>query len=284
MMQEGDILDSLKKIGRKDLADNIEQFKESQFQILFEAAAKLKSNLVARLNEQYRMHEQIMNTINHFYKDEFTGGKGLECGIKNVMDINDYNNGGSRYHGLLFEPFINPDRHVLWVDVPDYEDKQEIGSTSRTNRAEAEAVALVIRALKKSINFDEYYSAQKSQEDKEIGIITFYGAQAGLLEEMKRENKLEPSIPYRINVVDKFQGMERNIVIISTVRNNKDNDFGFTIDPRRINVGFSRAKSLLIIVGSRSFLSKNPDYAKSIQTIGANKIDLQTLRHLVNNG
>jgi superfamily I DNA and/or RNA helicase len=227
------------------------------------------------------MHEQIMNTINHFYKDEENGMEGLKCGIKDSMDINDPSIGGSRYHGICLEPFMNPDRHVLWVDVPDYEDKQLIGSTSRTNKAEAEAVALVIKALKKADGFDKYIASQVAKEDKEIGIITFYGAQAAILEEMKKNGKLDSSLSYRINVVDKFQGMERNIVIISTVRNNSNNDFGFTSDPRRINVGFSRAKSLLIIVGNRSFLSKNADYAKAISAIGNNRIDVRTLKHLV---
>ncbi len=281
MMQEGNILDALKHIGRKDLADRIDQFKQSQFELLYEASSKLKNSLVAPLNEQYRMHEQIMNTINHFYKDEENGMEGLKCGIKDSMDINDPSIGGSRYHGICLEPFMNPDRHVLWVDVPDYEDKQLIGSTSRTNKAEAEAVALVIKALKKADGFDKYIASQVAKEDKEIGIITFYGAQAAILEEMKKNGKLDSSLSYRINVVDKFQGMERNIVIISTVRNNSNNDFGFTSDPRRINVGFSRAKSLLIIVGNRSFLSKNADYAKAISAIGNNRIDVRTLKHLV---
>ena len=287
MMQEGNILDALKRIGRKDLADRIDQFKQSQFELLYEASSKLKNSLVAPLNEQYRMHEQIMNTINHFYKDEENGMEGLKCGIKDSMDKDDPSNGGSRYHGIRLEPFMNADRHVLWVDVPDYEDKQQAGSTSRTNKAEAEAIALVIKALKKAEGFDKFMAAQVAKEDKEIGIITFYGAQAALLEEMKKNGKLDPSLSYRINVVDKFQGMERNIVIISTVRSNNEGakGLGFTSDPRRINVGFSRAKSLLIIVGNRSFLSKNnADYARAISAIGNNRIDVQTLKHLVKNG
>lgn len=286
MMQEGNILDALRKINRKDLAERIEQFKESQFELLYEASAKLKNSLVASLNEQYRMHEQIMNTINHFYKDDNNDQDGLICGIKENMDIDDPNNGGSRYHGITLEPFMNPDRHVLWVDVPDLEDQQAPGSTSRTNKAEVEAITLVIKALKKSAGFSEFMERQKTKEDKEIGIITFYGAQAALIEEMKAKGKLDPAYNYRINVVDKFQGMERNIVIISTVRNNNYtvNPFGFTSDPRRINVGFSRAKCLLIIVGNRSFLSKNADYAKAIAAIGNNRIDVQTLKHLVKNG
>ena len=156
---------------------------------------------------------------------------------------------------MIFEPFINPDRHVLWVDVPDFEDKQQPGSTSRTNKAEAEAVALVIKALKKAEGFDDYMSQQVAKEDKEIGIITFYGAQAALLEEMKKTGKLDSSLSYRINVVDKFQGMERNIIIISTA-----------------------------IISHHAKIKNNADYAKVVSAIGNNKIDIQTLKHLVKNG
>ena len=82
-------------------------------------------------------------------------------------------------------------------------------------------------------------------------------------EQHKFEDKFQ--IPLRINTVDRFQGMERNIIIISTVRSNKqykekqgrkiqiDNRnypfaLGFARELQRINVGFSRAKRLLIVV------------------------------------
>jgi superfamily I DNA and/or RNA helicase len=77
---------------------------------------------------------------------------------------------------------------------------------------------------------------------------------------------------------------KEKMIIISTIRSNNEGPrgLGFTSDPRRINVGYSRAKSLLIIVGNRSFLSRNnAEYAKAISTIRNNKIDMQTLKHLI---
>ena len=108
-------------------------------------------------------------------------------------------------------------------------------------------------------------------EDEEIGIITFYGAQVKELQKMHKEGKFGPG-KYKIDVVDSFQGMERNIVIISTVRTDK---IGFAKAIERINVAFSRAKRLLIVVGDKDFFAKNPDYRTSIQAmevIGINQL------------
>ena len=61
-----------------------------------------------------------------------------------------------------------------------------------------------------------------------------------------------------ISTVDDFQGDERDIIIVSMVRNPKDHRFNaeFVKQYERINVAFSRARKLLIIVGAKKFLSE----------------------------
>ena len=95
-------------------------------------------------------------------------------------------------------------------------------------------------------------------EDKEIGIITFYSAQS---KEIKKKYKGKN---YRMDVVDRFQGMERNIIIVSTVRSNSKNNIGFAREIERINVAFSRARRLLIVVGNKKQFESNSNYAASI--------------------
>ena len=65
-----------------------------------------------------------------------------------------------------------------------------------------------------------------------------------------------------------FQGMERNIVIVSTVRSNKavhgtgieeNRKAGFADSPERLNVALSRARRLLIVVGNKDFFSTIKD-------------------------
>lgn len=82
-----------------------------------------------------------------------------------------------------------------------------------------------------------------------IGIISLYAAQSWALNRRIQH----PSV--QISTVDAFQGNEKDVIILSTVRSN---GIGFTADPRRLNVAITRAKSQLIVVGNRQLLSSNP--------------------------
>lgn len=88
MMDENTIDSALEKIGKKDVAEKLQKA-ESQFKRLFEAAAKVRKTVVSTLDTQYRMHEQIMNTIKQFYQEELAATGGLKCGIIESMDIPD---------------------------------------------------------------------------------------------------------------------------------------------------------------------------------------------------
>lgn len=61
-------------------------------------------------------------------------------------------------------------------------------------------------------------------------------------------------LPLLIDTVDAFQGNEREVIIISTVRSPGIESFKFIHDPRRFNVAISRAKWLLITIGNRDVL------------------------------
>jgi superfamily I DNA and/or RNA helicase len=57
----------------------------------------------------------------------------------------------------------------------------------------------------------------------------------------------------RVGTVDKFQGQEAEIVIVSMATSNEDylpRDIGFLYSKNRLNVAVSRAKSLACIVAS----------------------------------
>lgn len=245
---------------------------------------QIDEKLKGVFNYQFRMHPAINEVIKQFYKDE----GGLECGLVYPKDLGindpDYiNNGASRFHGITAGP-IDPNVHVLWIDSSSPE---MLDGTSRVNYGEVEIIRKLLRELNDSDSFHEYNNRWSSVEDKQIGLISFYGKQLRLLMEMARE--FHPNeMPIRVSTVDRFQGMERNIIIVSMVRSHclqtekgqkpnytkygedgypKQEDLGFAQSPNRLNVALSRAKRLLIIVGDSQLFRTKAIYDNVYNTV-----------------
>lgn len=53
------------------------------------------------------------------------------------------------------------------------------------------------------------------------------------------------------------QGREKDVAIFSTVRSKQGTTIGFVADEQRINVGLTRARCSLIIVGNAATLQRN---------------------------
>nr|WP_244310301.1 AAA domain-containing protein [Leptospira noumeaensis] len=60
--------------------------------------------------------------------------------------------------------------------------------------------------------------------------------------------------------IDSFQGRESEIVILSLVRSNDDGEIGFLLNPKRLNVALTRAKSHLILIGDSGTLCQNKEF------------------------
>ena len=96
----------------------------------------------------------------------------------------------------------------------------------------------------------EYFSKGKllsgTIEKKDILVIAPYNAQVNLLKNYLNDKA-------RVSTVDKFQGQEAPIAIFSLTASTGDDaprGLDFLLQPNRLNVAISRAKCLLIIVGS----------------------------------
>lgn len=91
----------------------------------------------------------------------------------------------------------------------------------------------------------------KQARSLDIGIITGYRAQKDLIKKSVSNSNYENIGKIDINTLDAFQGRENDIIIYSTVRTRRS--IGFQKEKERINVAFSRAKKLLIVVGDLDF-------------------------------
>ncbi|GAA5803182.1 hypothetical protein HPULCUR_008658 [Helicostylum pulchrum] len=79
----------------------------------------------------------------------------------------------------------------------------------------------------------------------QIGVITPYTAQVFSLQDVvnKRCKDIE------VNSIDGYQGREKECIIISMVRSNKEGNVGFLSDKRRLNVAMARARRQLVVIG-----------------------------------
>lgn len=88
-------------------------------------------------------------------------------------------------------------------------------------------------------------------EETDIGIISPYRAQRDRI--FEQFNGEFPKI--EIGTVDAFQGREKKIILLSTVRS-RTKHVGFLRNEKRLNVALTRAQCLLIIVGNSATLQK----------------------------
>jgi len=67
----------------------------------------------------------------------------------------------------------------------------------------------------------------------------------------------------KVGTVEEFQGQERMVMILSTVRVQaveEHDSMGFISSPNRINVALTRAKALLIVVGDPHMLAMDRNW------------------------
>jgi helicase MOV-10 len=168
-----------------------------------------------KLLRNYRSHESILNIPNQlFYKSELQ-----VFADKGVSDK------------LLKWDGLNNDQHPLLFIHLKGEEKRYSHESSFYNRAESEVVRKVV---------DDLLSFGVTED--QIGVITPYSSQS--------LNLQEDITGVEIGTVERFQGKERKVIIISTVRSNEDSILGFLGNPKRFNVAVTRAKALLIVVGN----------------------------------
>ncbi|KAL5703621.1 putative helicase MAGATAMA 3 [Ranunculus cassubicifolius] len=196
---------------------------------------------VEMLDTQYRMHPQISKfPSQEFYEGGLHDGPGLEDLTERAWHV---------YR--CFGPFA-------FFDVAGVE-SQPSGSGSWVNHDEVEFILLLYHKL--VTNYPDLKSSAK------LAIITPYRHQLKLIRDRFHEKfGVESKKLVDINTVDGFQGREKDVAIFSCVRANKQKGIGFLADFRRMNVGITRAKSSVLVVGSASALKQDNHWKNLVES------------------
>ncbi len=227
--------------------------REGLRETLFEKCIKRQPATARMLTVQYRMHQQIME----FSSEQFYDGQ-LEA-HQSVRDA------GLDAYDLDFAP----DLPVEFLDTAGLSFLEITIPESRSTANPEEADLLLQRLAQLLERYDPAAHEQREHEhgDHEqgrltIGVIAPYRAQINcLLDTIEENDALSGFLQHRmlsVGTVDSFQGQERDIIAISLTRSNNRGEIGFLSDIRRMNVGMTRARRKLLLVGDSSTLGAHP--------------------------
>ncbi|ETV98167.1 hypothetical protein, variant 2 [Aphanomyces invadans] len=192
---------------------------------------------VHMLRTQYRSHPTISAFPRHF----FYGGI-LQDG-QNVCQPA-YS---KMYHSLA--PAFQP---LVFFNLSN--SREGMSSMSRSNPMEVKLAVNLYLTLRNSCPPDAIRG--------KVGVITPYAAQ---MDELKRAFAVACGGDFHqdveINTVDGYQGREKDIIILSTVRSDPRKGVGFLNDIRRMNVALTRAKFACYVLGSEAALQNSKPWA-----------------------
>ncbi|GAB5359847.1 hypothetical protein AAMO2058_000577200 [Amorphochlora amoebiformis] len=190
---------------------------------------------VARLSRQYRMAFDIMllpNTL--IYNHQLTCATQAVADSKLILDCKEPVDQWLRR-------VLEPETRVGFIDtdlVNSAAEKREFGGY--LNKVEVRVVKEIVNAL--------FRGGIKGEQ---IGVVSPYRRQLVALRKVLGEGK-----GVMAETVDKFQGLDKDCIVISLVRSNHNREVGKLLrDWRRINVAITRAKKKLVFVGSLATLS-----------------------------
>lgn len=229
---------------------------------LFKLLSDTHPDSVVNLEHQYRMSEDIMALSNTLIYE----GR-LKCGTEDLrfrkLEIPNMD-ALERHHfdlsAVLSQPtatpntfctgigscwlrdMVDPGTRVSFINTDGLPSSREEAKGNRiVNPCEARIVVQLVDAL-----------LTVGVPASEIGVMTHYRSQLSLLRHGLRGHG---NGAIEMHTADRFQGRDKEVVILSLVRSNEACSIGDLLkDWRRINVAFTRAKTKLLVVGSKSTL------------------------------
>ncbi|MCI0473830.1 MAG: DNA2/NAM7 family helicase, partial [Ignavibacteria bacterium] len=223
---------SLKSIGLTNL--NI-----SYFERMYNNCIKKNwHESIGMLKSQYRMHADISGLVNNAYKGE----------LKPVLDAQTtpfrlYN----LKSGDKLEKALSSSRTIFFGSA--------FEKTSKTNRDEAFKTISILKRIKGV--YGDSFSEEKA------GVVTPWRAQIALIKSLTAGDNTLKNIT--VDTVERFQGSEREIIIISlavynSMQVSRMQSLNTDMIDRKLLVALSRAKEQVIILGNESVLKDLGSY------------------------
>ncbi|XP_052600809.1 DNA replication ATP-dependent helicase/nuclease DNA2 [Peromyscus californicus insignis] len=229
---------------------------------------------VVQLTVQYRMNSKIMSLSNKLTYE----GK-LECGSDKVANsvialpnFKDVKLNLELYAHDSDNPWLagafEPDNPVCFLNTDKVPAPEQIENGGVSNITEARLVVFLTSVFIKA-----------GCSPSNIGIIAPYRQQLRTISDLLARSSVGR---VEVNTVDKYQGRDKSLILVSFVRSNKDGTLGELLkDWRRLNVAITRAKHKLILLGSVSSLRRFPPLERLFDHLNAEQliVDLPSREH-----
>nr|XP_029733656.1 putative helicase MOV-10 [Aedes albopictus] len=231
-----------------------------------------RSDFAASMGLRISMLERLMN-LPLYQKDPETNRYNAKVIIKLLRNYRSHEAilsfSNERFYQKELQPCASPDDvdwALGWPELPSarfpiiFESTmgklaREKDSTSYYNQKEIELVEFYTRQiLSDGIN-------GRSIEQAAIGVISPYKKQCIKLKQMCQRhgwNEID------VGSVEAFQGREKPIMILTTVRSGATG-VGFLSNVKRLNVALTRAKALLVVIGNPETLQQDPNWFEFIR-------------------
>ncbi|XP_053171369.1 helicase with zinc finger domain 2-like [Scomber japonicus] len=217
---------------------------------LFERYFTIHDDRAVMLDTQYRMHEDICK----FPSNAYYYGK-LKTGVEQPSSVLRV---GDKTMPIVFGHIIGKTNSLVVNTVKG-------NQNSKANSEERDKVIEIAEKLVK----------QAKVEQQSIVILSPYNAQVSEIREKLKKKKMDQ---ITVTTITKSQGSEWRYVILSTVCSLASEDIqsepnrpwlskhiGFVGDPNQINVGITRAKEGLCIIGNQELLNCSGAWRKLLE-------------------
>ncbi|CDW86632.1 UNKNOWN [Stylonychia lemnae] len=191
------------------------------------------SPAVYEMEKQYNLHMSMFERLvkNDFEYTTLTNQRRMRPEISKMIRFL-YPSLTDDYKVKGYPAIKGLDKNVFFMNHNQFESEDD-GLSSKLNKFEAEII----------IKFSNYL-IQQNYKPTQITVLSLYQGQSFYIKKLVKQqyHKDDPINQIKVVTVDNFQGEENDIVILSLVRSNAQNNIGYLKVSNRVCVALSRAK------------------------------------------